>query len=122
MATPEKVEPIGTAHNPLDDLFNQEIRTLVEQKGVYLGGAVEEFKNDGETVKYGFIQLLHPARDKSRKLAIKDIKVREDNYGMIEIMNKTKVFQTLLLQLEVREFGGKTSYYLTQDQPKLKAD
>lgn len=106
------------------DVFNalesQEIRKIVEQTGIYLRGAVEDYEIEGNKGKSGFIQLAVIAREGSKRLKIETIKVREDCFGLIDILNKSKQLQAVSLTCEIVTYGNSINTYLVQEQRSLK--
>ena len=109
--------------NPLDvynDAANQELVQRVKQKGFYVVGAVESFQNDKkETVEYAFIQILVKARDESKAMQIKKIKVREEQRGLLEFL-AAHTFKFISLDLDVVTRGNDTNFYLSAEQSALK--
>lgn len=110
----------------LSDVFNaldqQEIRKLVDIVGIYARGAVEEYEYEGKSGKTGFIQVLTKSRKGSKRLSLDSIKVREDCYGLIDLLNDQKSLQPIRVRCEIVEFGQRSSTYLVADQPHLKLE
>ncbi|MBX2847150.1 MAG: hypothetical protein KTR16_02425 [Acidiferrobacterales bacterium] len=109
-----------------NDLDNQQIATLCFVSGVYARGVVEDYEiKDRKTgeISQGvtsFIQVLIPAREGSKSLKLKRVKVPEELRPMIDILNKQKQFKYVMLQCEVKEYQSSTAYLLTKEQPQLK--
>lgn len=114
-----------TKPQPQNDVFNslenQELRTIFEQSGIYVRGAIEDYEIDGQTGRTGYIQMLVMTRPDSKRLQLKTIKVREDTYGLIDILNRSKSFQNVTLACELVEYGKRSNTFLLQEQRHLKA-
>lgn len=112
-------KPVVTS--ALEQLASQTVDKLTTLIGIYATGAVEDYTlSDGKTGKTGFIQILSRARDDSNALKLTRIKVEEDNYPKIDILNKTRSFQLVELKCIVREdMRGKMKIILHKDQPNL---
>ena len=107
--------------NSIDE---QEIRQLVQETGIYLRGAVEPWKmNEGQKNETsgisGWIQLLKRSSQNNSKLKIELIKVREDQFGIIDILNQSKELKPVVLDCEISTYGNKSSIYLVPDQSQI---
>lgn len=105
-----------TAKSPLDFLDTHETRTLARLAGIFVNGAVETIEINREKITFGYIQLLVKDRPDSPKLRLEQIKVREPDFGTIDIMNKSKMFQGVNLQIEITENRGKVAKHFYRDQ------
>lgn len=114
-----KKEP-QTPQTPFEVLDNQETRTLVDLMGIYVRGAVEDYEFNGQSGKTGFIQLLQKNREDSARMKLETIKVQEDQYGMIDILNKNVTFKNVRLNCEIRTSGNQSKTYLIQEQKHIK--
>lgn len=117
--TSKATSPVPAA-NPLQQMLDQKIEQLVTYQGVYCVGAVEDWSYDGKSGVAGFIQILQHARDDSAALTLVRIKVEEDQFGLIDILNKTKSFQFVQLTCVVSEdFNKKMKVVLSSKQQHL---
>ena len=101
-------------------LDNQEVRQHVTVLGVFLRGAVEPYEYEGKTGKTGWLQILQKQRDDSSKLKIEQIKVNESQYGMIDILNKSKTFQQVQLDCVIQKYGDRSTTVLAEEQTNIK--
>lgn len=118
MDTKVKPQPQTDVFNSLE---NQELRTIFEQSGIYIRGAIEDYEIDGQKGRTGFVQLLVMTRPDSKRLQLKTIKVKEEAYGLIDILNRSKAFQNVTLACELVEYGKRSNTFLLQEQRHLKA-
>ncbi len=121
-ANTQTVEASSQSPASVNDLHNQEVRRLVMQGGIYVTGAVEQWSMEGKSGSAGFIQLLIPQNDDTKALNLLRIKVPETRFGTIDVLNKSKSFQMVQIQIEVSESYGKVRYIMTKDQPTMKAN
>lgn len=112
--------PAATVVNPLQQMLDQKIEQLVTYQGVYCVGAIEKWEFEKKSGESGFIQILQHAREDSAALTLVRIKVEEDQYGLIDILNKTKSFQFVQLSCVVSEdFNKKMKVVLASKQQHL---
>lgn len=111
-------------HTAKIDVFNaldeQEIRQLVDVTGIYCRGAVENYTVDNQSGKTGFVQVLVKARPDSAALKLERIKVREDCYGLIDLLNKSKALSAVVLNCELVTYGQRSNLFLIAEQKSLK--
>jgi hypothetical protein len=106
--------------NPLDQLASQTIDTLVTYQGIYITGAVEAYQMNNNSGVAGFVQILQRQRDDSVAVKVIRIKVSEEDFPQIDILNKTSAFKFVSLPCIVREgMGGKMKIILNS-KPTLK--
>jgi hypothetical protein len=115
----EEVKQTGV-NNIFNALDQQEVRQLINVVGVYVRGAVEPWEFDGKKGVSGWIQILSKSRSGSAKLKLVPIKVNEEQYGYIELLNDSKTLQPVALRCEIVSYGDRSQTILIGDQPSLK--
>ena len=111
--------------NPLDvynDVANQMVMEPVVQKGFYITGGTDTFqdKDTNKDVKYYFAQMLIRPDPNSTKMELMNIKAKEDQLGLLDILNKSCSFQFISLNLDLHKYGKSLNLYLSNEQPALK--
>lgn len=121
----DQQQPIKSA-DPFSFLDSADLRQIIHLKGIYVRGFVEAYEVvDKETKEkkrgtYGNIQVLCKVRDDSDRLELKSIKVQEDAFGLVDILNKGHMFKPVVLDCQIVEgFQGKLSTYLLPEQRML---
>lgn len=110
------------ANDAFSDIDNQKVGIEAIWLGIYTRGAVEGYKYEGKEGKSGFIQILQKAREDSAALELHRIKVKEEQFGLIDLFNKSHTFKSVQIRVVVSEgYNRKMVVTLHEDQPMLKA-
>ena len=120
--TAPSVKDVNSVDNVFNDVDNQEIKTLIQLRGIYIRGAVEPYEYKGQTGESAFVQILKRTSDDSVRMGVETIKVRDEQRGIIDILNSSKALKPISLDCEIVIYGKQANTFLCADQPALKID